>query len=75
MSNPKFNLKIEMLNLDLPYSKSLNRGGGGITFGMIPDIVQLFHPNKLAENQLERKVSLLVKDEYSKTTSAEICAM
>lgn len=28
MSNPKFNLKIEMLNLDLPYSKSLNRGGG-----------------------------------------------
>ena len=33
---------------------------------MIPDIVQLFHPNKLAENQLERKVSLLVKDEYSK---------
>ena len=29
MSNPIFNWKMEMLNLDLPYSKSLNRGGGG----------------------------------------------
>ena len=42
---------------------------------MIPDIVlkfQLFHPNKLAENKLERNESLLVKDEYSKLLQQKV---